>query len=220
MRCVYRPSSSYLYCPFFIFSSFLFTFVSCFVYFIFFFFFLMIRRPPRSTLFPYTTLFRSQRCFSFNRGRGAEIVRQLGRAVDFALDVLGADGRDLSFFHHRRGDRRAGGADPDLTDSGRRALFHDSGDGIELCANRRRRGVFVQTLFGRLLAHYARQPAADSDRLVDRLSLRQSRSGVLHPVWRRRIEGDEVGGGRRPCRTNLSALRPSSSDRDPSVRSE
>src|SRR5437899_5675472 len=26
----------------------------------FFFFFLMIRQPPRSTLFPYTTLFRSQ----------------------------------------------------------------------------------------------------------------------------------------------------------------
>src|SRR3712207_7212730 len=26
---------------------------------IYFFFFLMIRRPPRSTLFPYTTLFRS-----------------------------------------------------------------------------------------------------------------------------------------------------------------
>src|SRR3712207_8894905 len=29
----------------------------CYVYI--FFFFLMIRRPPRSTLFPYTTLFRS-----------------------------------------------------------------------------------------------------------------------------------------------------------------
>src|ERR1022692_3605571 len=28
------------------------------VFFCFFFFFLMIRRPPRSTLFPYTTLFR------------------------------------------------------------------------------------------------------------------------------------------------------------------
>src|SRR6266487_5491795 len=27
--------------------------------FVFFFFFLMTRRPPRSTLFPYTTLFRS-----------------------------------------------------------------------------------------------------------------------------------------------------------------
>src|SRR3712207_8546531 len=31
-----------------------------FVYYIFFVFFLMIRRPPRSTLFPYTTLFRSR----------------------------------------------------------------------------------------------------------------------------------------------------------------
>src|SRR5258707_8778594 len=30
-----------------------------FLQFIYFFFFLMIRRPPRSTLFPYTTLFRS-----------------------------------------------------------------------------------------------------------------------------------------------------------------
>src|SRR4051812_49896330 len=28
--------------------------------FVFFFFFLMIRRPPRSPLFPYTTLFRSR----------------------------------------------------------------------------------------------------------------------------------------------------------------
>ena len=33
-------------------------FFFCFVLFLFFFF-LMIRRPPRSTLFPYTTLFRS-----------------------------------------------------------------------------------------------------------------------------------------------------------------
>src|SRR5438094_4404576 len=30
-----------------------------FCFYFFFFFFLMIRRPPRSTLFPYTTLFRS-----------------------------------------------------------------------------------------------------------------------------------------------------------------
>src|SRR2546426_5941131 len=33
----------------------------CVYRFVFFFFFLMIRRPPRSTLFPYTTLFRSIR---------------------------------------------------------------------------------------------------------------------------------------------------------------
>src|SRR6266498_4672962 len=31
-----------------------------FLSFFFLFFFLMIRRPPRSTLFPYTTLFRSR----------------------------------------------------------------------------------------------------------------------------------------------------------------
>src|SRR2546430_5338713 len=38
----------------FIFFTILFQLLSCL-----FFFFLMIRRPPRSTLFPYTTLFRS-----------------------------------------------------------------------------------------------------------------------------------------------------------------
>src|SRR2546430_17595803 len=37
-------------------------FTTSFVHLLFlFFFFLMIRRPPRSTLFPYTTLFRSRR---------------------------------------------------------------------------------------------------------------------------------------------------------------
>src|SRR5690349_23350605 len=38
----------------------------------FFFFFLMIRRPPRSTLFPYTTLFRSGCC-----GTTPEHTRQM-----------------------------------------------------------------------------------------------------------------------------------------------
>src|SRR2546428_13968041 len=33
-----------------------------------FFFFLMIRRPPRSTLFPYTTLFRSMAVWSSHDG--------------------------------------------------------------------------------------------------------------------------------------------------------
>src|SRR3712207_7036090 len=39
------------------------------------FFFLMIRRPPRSTLFPYTTLFRS-------RVAGGRTVRPRGEATD------------------------------------------------------------------------------------------------------------------------------------------
>src|SRR5215208_8138336 len=41
-----------------------------------FFFFLMIRRPPRSTLFPYTTLFRTGHRGARARGGG------LRRAVD------------------------------------------------------------------------------------------------------------------------------------------
>src|SRR6516162_11132718 len=41
-----------------------------------FFFFLMIRRPPRSTLFPYTTLFRSARLRHARRPRvGARRAR-------------------------------------------------------------------------------------------------------------------------------------------------
>src|SRR3954467_16007717 len=42
--------------------------------FLFVFFFLMIRRPPRSTLFPYTTLFRSRK--RRDRGRCAPAGRR------------------------------------------------------------------------------------------------------------------------------------------------
>src|SRR3712207_7651054 len=50
-------------------------------------FFLMIRRPPRSTLFPYTTLFRSPALERHQRARpidvddGVELLRQPGREV-------------------------------------------------------------------------------------------------------------------------------------------
>src|SRR2546430_4462820 len=46
----------------------------------FYFFFLMIRRPPRSTLFPYTTLFRSKRLgrFAVRPSRGARHPRAQG----------------------------------------------------------------------------------------------------------------------------------------------
>src|SRR5258705_7516660 len=45
-----------------------------------FFFFLMIRRPPRSTLFPYTTLFRSgvEGHFRVGRGRSAGARHRTG----------------------------------------------------------------------------------------------------------------------------------------------
>src|SRR5712664_4281938 len=44
----------------FFFFCVLFLFLFLISFFSLFFFFLMIRRPPRSTLFPYTTLFRSR----------------------------------------------------------------------------------------------------------------------------------------------------------------
>src|SRR2546421_1633953 len=45
-----------------------------------FFFFLMIRRPPRSTLFPYTTLFRSGSALAATRSSaGARFVGPVGR---------------------------------------------------------------------------------------------------------------------------------------------
>src|SRR2546422_7493302 len=55
----------------------------------------MIRRPPRSTLFPYTTLFRSHFLILAARN-GIEIPKVVGervlRAVDFLLAIRGPDG--------------------------------------------------------------------------------------------------------------------------------
>src|SRR3712207_7422455 len=51
------------------------------------FFFLMIRRPPRSTLFPYTTLFRS--LGPLDRGHPLLRVGQLALGVDAELLVPG-----------------------------------------------------------------------------------------------------------------------------------
>src|SRR2546428_12876729 len=56
---------------------------------IIYFFFLMIRRPPRSTLFPYTTLFRS-RLFQGGVGLGGRVSGE--RAVHARLVGLEAGG--------------------------------------------------------------------------------------------------------------------------------
>src|SRR2546429_9942932 len=53
----------------------------------FFFFFLMIRRPPRSTLFPYTTLFRS-----VSRGLVRRPAARAARGARGGGPALGPDG--------------------------------------------------------------------------------------------------------------------------------
>src|SRR5206468_11725021 len=67
----------------------------CCVFSVFVFFFLLIRRLPRSTLFPYTTLFRSRRSRSRSRSRAAapemdgastppgSVARRGGRSIHF-----------------------------------------------------------------------------------------------------------------------------------------
>src|SRR3712207_9272967 len=51
------------------------------------FFFLMIRRPPRSTLFPYTTLFRSRlEAEELLRALVLEVLLDLGREAPEAPD--------------------------------------------------------------------------------------------------------------------------------------
>src|SRR2546427_3082906 len=50
------------------------------IYNILLFFFLMIRRPPRSTLFPYTTLFRSPASPNCPHGRPGSFRSGSGRA--------------------------------------------------------------------------------------------------------------------------------------------
>src|SRR3712207_8405357 len=49
------------------------------------FFFLMIRRPPRSTLFPYTTLFRSHRLRLTGQDGGELLPGELGLALVLQL---------------------------------------------------------------------------------------------------------------------------------------
>src|ERR1035437_11103975 len=60
--------------------------VFCFL----FFFLLMIRRPPRSTLFPYTTLFRSTHHFGL--AEAVELARVLDRLPP-CLWIYGIEGR-------------------------------------------------------------------------------------------------------------------------------
>src|SRR2546427_6675846 len=60
----------------------------------------MIRRPPRSTLFPYTTLFRS-RLEQLTQGAFGPFVLRRG-------EVDGPNGARRGRFDHRRGGNRGG----------------------------------------------------------------------------------------------------------------
>src|SRR3712207_8473722 len=68
----------------------------------------MIRRPPRSTLFPYTTLFRSERVRRGDRAADGEggPARAAHPAGPRLRDRPHRDGRPVRRFVRRRGDDR------------------------------------------------------------------------------------------------------------------
>src|SRR2546425_5870584 len=72
-------------------------------YISFFFFFLMIRRPPRSTLFPYTTLFRSRDLPAARR----DVCGPAGASALPRGPVPGADRHVRHLPHGRAGDLRS-----------------------------------------------------------------------------------------------------------------
>src|SRR5438445_9082838 len=62
-----------------------------------FFFFLMLRRPPRSTLFPYTTLFRSGGTHLRHRQRHRDLASQGGKVPDRKSTRLNSSHANISY---------------------------------------------------------------------------------------------------------------------------
>src|SRR6266540_5939880 len=111
----------------------------------FFFFFLMIRRPPRSTLFPYTTLFRSP---AARRGAGDPAAspdpddRRVGDGAPALRLDAGADGlRGGPPAHPRAAGQVPRPCDPVPASKGAGEGGHGVGRTEEMRAERR--GVFA-----------------------------------------------------------------------------
>src|SRR5258708_3480792 len=72
--------------------------------FLLFFFFLMIRRPPRSTLFPYTTLFRSPDIIRNHTGSPCRRACQ----IDAAIGPVDRTRAGRSMLHRNKRNLRSG----------------------------------------------------------------------------------------------------------------
>src|SRR2546425_13220445 len=145
-------------------------FLSLFSFRILLFFFLMIRRPPRSTLFPYTTLFRSRLreerlpAPERRRRRRAPLAMELERLGHQAEGARGLclDPRKLL----RRAQRGQLGLEPPLGD----VAAGDLGDPDHVVEDQRAEraatvGAFEQDPGGpRSAAVDAREPGADGVR--------------------------------------------------------
>src|SRR2546425_1521091 len=94
----------------------------------------MIRRPPRSTLFPYTTLFRSL-FFLYFQGPGSESPINQGRQQSQAEDDKGGGGNSggakcggaygMRQVRRHAGGRETGGGHAGVMHDGDRGTHHD-----------------------------------------------------------------------------------------------
>src|SRR2546430_5833553 len=97
----------------------------------------MIRRPPRSTLFPYTTLFRSANEHRLRRRHIAHHHRQMHLTVD---DVLESDGAKASV---NRLHQRLGSADRKST---RLNSSHSQISYAVFCLKKKKKNIVITSL--------------------------------------------------------------------------
>src|SRR2546430_11652929 len=105
----------------------------------YFFFFLMIRRPPRSTLFPYTTLFRSLRALGVGDLRIVAPPALMPERDEFA-----------GCTRHTRSEEH------------RSELQSQSNLVCRLLLEKKKKKHMISALFGQQATHMSRHPTRDS----------------------------------------------------------
>src|SRR2546426_12658609 len=79
----------------------------------------MIRRPPRSTLFPYTTLFRSFQLYSAERSNLAQLRKVVDDTASATEPAFSPDGSRIAFTSTRDGQPEIYVMDADGTNASR-----------------------------------------------------------------------------------------------------
>src|ERR1041385_8310020 len=146
----------------------------------------MIRRPPRSTLFPYTTLFRSGLSgLSGDAGAGGRGVDGTGaweRAPEVRFCARTSHG--LYFFDHRRGTRAGGhaaGGGGVCGDSGLRHIHRDERAGH----------LWVVAGIGAYVSD--RSASIHQHRGGDERAAKQRSATAIHQLWRLEFVNDADG---------------------------
>src|SRR5437660_7015407 len=99
--------------------------VTCSTLYLFLFFFLMIRRPPRSTLFPYTTLLRSVQTRRPDRraqGSGSRGARLPVRSEEHTSELQSRGHLVCRLLLEKKNNEKTPEARPDAVDRTQRSL--------------------------------------------------------------------------------------------------